>query len=189
MTHSPLTMEYALLGFLRQRPMHGYEIYQQLSEPTGLGLVWRLKQSQLYALLTKLEQAGYVTTTLEFQEARPPRKMFEPTQAGGAAFLDWLQKPVPQGRGLRLEFLAKLYFARLEGSQVTLNLIEGQRVACQGWLVQQQQEIETLRDHPFDWLVHQFRLGQIQAMLAWLATCEATIVGKTRKEPVAENET
>jgi DNA-binding PadR family transcriptional regulator len=181
MIHSPLTMEHALLGFLRQRPMHGYEIYQQLSHPSGLGLVWRLKQSQLYALLAKLEHAGYVTTTLEFQEARPPRKMFELTEVGRAAFLDWLQKPVPQGRGLRLEFLAKLYFASFEGPQMALNLIERQREACRGWLVQQQ-DIETLRDRrPFDWLVHQFRRGQIEAMLAWLATCEATIVDTTRK--------
>ena len=41
MIRQPLTIEYALLGFLRQQPRHGYEIYQQLSDPTGLGLVWR----------------------------------------------------------------------------------------------------------------------------------------------------
>lgn len=169
--------------------MHGYEIHQQLSNPTGLGLVWRLKQSQLYALLAKLEQAGYVTTTLEFQETRPPRKMFELTDFGRAAFLEWLQKPVSQGRGLRLEFLVKFYFAQLKGSQIALSLIEAQRVTCRDWLVQQQ-DIETMGEcQPFDWLVHQFRLGQIQAMLAWLATCEATIIGKTQKEPLAENET
>ena len=72
----PLTTEHALLGFLRRRPMYGYEIHQQLTHPTGLGLVWRLKQSQLYALLAKLEEAGYVTTTIEPQETRPPRKIF-----------------------------------------------------------------------------------------------------------------
>jgi DNA-binding PadR family transcriptional regulator len=38
----PLSTEYALLGFLRRQPMHGYEIHQQLSDATGLGLVWRL---------------------------------------------------------------------------------------------------------------------------------------------------
>jgi DNA-binding PadR family transcriptional regulator len=153
--------------------MHGYEIHHQLSNATGLGLVWRLKQSQLYALLTKLERQGYVATTLEYQDARPPRKMFELTQAGRQAFQDWVQRPVQQGRKLRLEFLAKLYFAQLEGPAVAAQLIERQRVACHDWLRQQEEEAEALRhSQPYDWLVHKFRLGQIEAMLAWLDVCQ-----------------
>ncbi|MFN8459541.1 MAG: PadR family transcriptional regulator [Anaerolineae bacterium] len=90
----PLSTEFALLGFLRRRPMYGYEIHQQLSHATGLGLVWRLKQSQLYALLTKLENEGFVTTTVELQDTRPPRKMFELTETGRQKFLNWIEQPV-----------------------------------------------------------------------------------------------
>lgn len=183
MVHSPLTIEQALLGFLRQQPRYGYEIHQQLSDLTGLGLVWRMKQSQLYALLTKLEQAGYVSPTLEFQETRPPRKMFELTEAGRQAFLDWVRTPVPQGRGLRLEFLAKLYFALGEGPEVTSRLIDRQRATCRGWLEQQQAQTAALKEtQPYDWLVHKFRLGQIEAMLAWLNTCEEMLTINIRKE-------
>jgi PadR family transcriptional regulator, regulatory protein AphA len=174
--HLPLSTEFALLGFLRQRPMHGYEIHQQLSDPTGLGLVWRLKQSQLYALLAKLEREGYVKTSIEYQDARPPRKMFELTGAGREAFEAWVQGPVPQGRQLRLDFLAKFYFARREGPEVAARLIEQQRVACRSWLQQQAEGVEALRrSQPYDWLVHQFRIGQIEAMLAWLEMCEEVI--------------
>jgi DNA-binding PadR family transcriptional regulator len=138
-----------------------------------LGLVWRLKQSQLYALLTKLEREGYVKTSIEYQDARPPRKMFELTGAGREAFETWVQGPVPQGRQLRLGFLAKFYFARREGPAVAARLIEQQRVACQSWLQQQAEGVEALRQsQPYDWLVHQFRIGQIEAMLAWLDMCE-----------------
>ena len=172
----PLSTEYALLGFLRRQPMHGYEIHQQLSDATGLGLVWRLKQSQLYALLAKLEREGYVTTTIEYQDARPPRKMFELSEAGRQAFLDWVQRPVPQGRKLRLDFLAKLYFAQFEGPEVAARLIERQRTACHNWLDQQAEETEALRhSHPYDWLVHKFRTGQIEAMLIWLDTCQEAL--------------
>jgi DNA-binding PadR family transcriptional regulator len=173
----PLSTEYALLGFLRQRSMYGYEIHQQLSNTTGLGLVWRLKQSQLYALLTKLEQEGLVTTTLELQDSRPPRKMFSLTQLGQQAFLNWIEQPVQQGRELRLDFLAKLYFARLESPSIALRLIERQRLACQDWLSQQQLEAAGLQDNqPYDWLVHKFRLGQIEAMLTWLDACQTTLI-------------
>ena len=172
----PLSTEFALLGFLRRQPMYGYEIHQQLSDPTGLGLVWRLKQSQLYALLAKLEREGYVTTTIEYQDTRPPRKIFELTEAGRQAFLEWVQRPVQQGRKLRLDFLAKFYFAQLEGPEVALRLIEQQRIACRDWLRQQEDEAESLRQtHPYDWLVHKFRIGQIEAMLAWLDTCQEAL--------------
>ncbi|MBE7468560.1 MAG: PadR family transcriptional regulator [Anaerolineae bacterium] len=174
--NEPLSTEFALLGFLRQQPMYGYEIHQQLSEATGLGLVWRLKQSQLYALLTKLEREGFVSTTIEYQEARPPRKMFELTEAGRQAFRDWVQRPVGQGRKLRLDFMAKLYFARFEGPEVAARLIEQQRLVCRDWLRQQEAETEAVRySQPYDWLVHKFRLGQIEAMLTWLDTCQEAL--------------
>ena len=169
----PLTTEYALLGFLRRRPMHGYEIHQQLSNSTGLGLVWRLKQSRLYALLTKLEERGYVTTTLELQESRPPRKIFELTDQGREAYLTWIQSPVERGRRLRLDFLAKLYFSQQEGATAVQTLISRQRAACQNWLAEEQAQAEHLQNsQPFDWLVHEFRISQTRAMLAWLDTCE-----------------
>ncbi|MCZ7573422.1 MAG: PadR family transcriptional regulator [Ardenticatenaceae bacterium] len=176
MVRLPLTTEHALLGFLRRRPMYGYEIYQQLSDPAGLGLVWRLKQSQLYALLARLEHEGYITATLEPQDARPPRKVFRLTEAGREAFLAWVQSPVPRGRALRLEFLAKLYFARHEGLGVVERLVAAQRAACQSWRAEQQAQAAARRDaHPYDWLVCQFRIGQIEAMLAWLDTCQQMI--------------
>ncbi len=176
MVRQPLTIEYALLGFLRQQPRHGYEIYQQLSDPTGLGLVWRLKQSRLYGLLAKLEEEGYLTTTLKLQETRPPRKIFELTDGGREAFLAWVERPVEHGRRLRLDFLAKLYFARQEGPDKAQRLIEQQRAACQSWLAEQQEQAKGLQHtQPYDWLVHQFRVNQIQAMLDWLDTCQQTL--------------
>src|SRR5262245_7706992 len=126
MAQSSLTLEYALLGFLRQQPRHGYEIYQQLSDPNGLWLTWRMKQSQLYALLAKLEEEGFIEATLQLQESRPPRKVFQLTETGDAAFLAWVNSPVAHPRQMRLEFLVKLYFARREGDAVALHLVEQQ---------------------------------------------------------------
>lgn len=179
MVSLPLTTEYALLGFLRQRRMYGYEIYRQLSDPTGLGLVWRLKQSRLYALLAKLEQQGHVTTTLEPQESRPPRKVFELTDLGRETFLGWVQSPVERGRRFRLDFLAKLYFSQREGADVAQRLIEQQRLACQNWLTEQETQAAGLRQsQPYDWLVHHFRISQTSAMLNWLDTCQQTLAAQ-----------
>lgn len=177
MIQTPLTIEHALLGFVRQTPRHGYDIFQALSDPAGLGLVWRLKQSRLYALLGKLEDHGYLESTLEPQQARPPRKVFHLTPAGEAALRRWVTTPVDHGRQLRLEFLAKLYFARQEGEATAVALIAAQKEACRRWLAEQQKQAAAARARPYDWLVHQFRLGQMEAMLDWLETCAESVNG------------
>lgn len=177
MVRLPLTVELALLGFLRQRPMHGYEIYQTLAEPTELGMVWRLKQSQLYALLGRLEGEGYLVAEVEAQGSRPPRKVFHLTEAGREAFLTWVRTPVPHGRDLRLEFLAKLYFARQEGDTVARALVVAQRAECTTWLARQQAQDGSLDGSaPYRWLVYEFRVGQLEAMLAWLDRCEQLLL-------------
>jgi DNA-binding PadR family transcriptional regulator len=182
MTAQPLTIEHALLGFVRQGAAHGYAIYQALSDPAGLGLVWNLKQSQLYALLGKLEDAGYLVAEVEKQESRPSRKLYSLTSAGENAFLAWLSQPVEHGRHLRLEFLAKLYFARIEGREAALALVEKQRHVCQRWLAAQQAQANAAGARPYDRLVHQFRQGQIEAMLAWLDHC-AQVATESPQEP------
>lgn len=170
MVKLPLTIEHALLGFVRHRAVHGYDIYQRLLASEELGLVWSVKQSQVYALLTKLEDEGYLVSDLEAQGARPPRKLLRLTEAGDAAFERWVSSPVQHGRDFRLEFLAKLYFARSEGTALTL--LERQRQSLRGRLEELQVRAEALMAHKsYDWLVTMFRIGQLEATLGWLATC------------------
>ena len=176
MRQPSLSLEIALLGFLHLEPKHGYAIHQELSDPVSLGSVWQIKLSQLYALLGKLEDAGYVTATTEPQENKPPRKIFHLTDAGQAVFLAWVQSPVKHGRSLRLEFLVKLYFARLQGTAVAEQLLADQRALCHEWLVDEQEivAVEVENGRRYSHLVHEFRAGQIQAMLNWLDLCEET---------------
>lgn len=169
MMRRPPGIELALLGFLRDGPQHGYHIYQSVSDPSGLGQVWRLKQSQLYALLAKLEKDGYIEGELTIQEeARPPRRMYQLTSVGRVAYQNWRQSPVNVPRSMRQEFMAKLYFARQEGKAQVQTLIIAQRQTCQKWV-----EVLTDKDvekSSFSELICQYRLGQIRTTLAWLDT-------------------
>src|SRR5215212_7473714 len=177
MIKSSLTIEHALLGFLRQRPMHAYEIHQTLLRAEALGLVWHLKQSLVYVMLERLEAEGYVTASLEPQGSRPPRKILHLTPSGQAAFAAWLITPVAHGRDFRLEFLAKLYFASQDDPASAAMLIAGQQQACREWLFELRAQADALSDaRDYDWLVLQFRIGQIEAILAWLDICTATVI-------------
>ncbi|MFN8481693.1 MAG: PadR family transcriptional regulator [Anaerolineae bacterium] len=184
MVRQPLTTEHALLGFLQAGPMHGYQLYQQLTAARDLGLVWRLKESQLYRLLSRLEEAGYIEAVYAPQTSRPARRLLHLTDAGRAAFDAWVRAPVPHGRDLRLEFLAKLYFARQMGPGVVATLIGGQRTLLAGSRDDLAAEAEEIRSaRPFDWLVLEFRLGQIRAMLDWLDVCGATMQSNSERQP------
>ena len=177
MTKQPLTIEHALLGFLRQQPMHAYEIHQTLMRKEALGLVWHLKQSLIYVMLERLEAEGYITAVIELQGSRPPRKILQLTPDGQAAFARWLAAPVAHGRDFRLEFLANVHFAGQDDPATVTALLAAQRATCQGWLADLEARgapVGGARD--YDWLVLQFRIGKIKAILAWLDTCAATVI-------------
>lgn len=167
MIRRPPGMEFALLGFLRQGPVHGYQLHQQVCGPDGLGPIWHVKQSRLYALLLKLEQDGYIRGEIEPQEpARPPRKIYQLTPAGRAAYENWLRSPVDAHHRMRQEFMAKIYFARQEGHERVNALVDAQRAVCQKWL--ESLSAEPVDPTSFKWLLRQYRIGQIKADLAWL---------------------
>jgi len=177
MVKQPLGLEHALLGLLRERPMHAYEIHQRLVQAEALGLVWRLKQSQVYALLGRLEEAGYAAGALEPPGAGPPRRILRLTPEGRAAFERWVVSPVRHGRDFRIEFLAKLFFAGQNDQRAVAALIARQRQECGAWLTELRALAEPIREaRPYDWLVLQFRIGQIEAISAWLDTSAALLV-------------
>lgn len=177
MAASPLSVEHALLGFLRDRAMYPYEIFQTLSQAGELGRVWHLKQSHLYAIIDRLEAVGYVASTIEPQDSRPPRKITSLTPAGRAAFERWATSPVAHGRDFRVEFLAKLYFAARDGSAAVDQLVGEQRGACHAWLDRLRVQLAAIpADRPYDRLVLEFRLRQIAAILSWLEVCQITLV-------------
>ena len=166
--------EFAVLGALLAGPAHGYELKRRLAE--GLGPIWRIAPSQLYALLPRLERQGLVRGRTLPQEGRPPRRVYALTQSGEEAFWEWATSPVRHARDLRLQLLAKLYFLRRYAPKRLLPLIALQRA----WLSRLRERIAGLDTLPTDdpvlsELVISFRLAQLDALLDWLGEAENRI--------------
>ncbi|MFN8381811.1 MAG: PadR family transcriptional regulator [Anaerolineales bacterium] len=168
MVRRPPDIEFALLGFLLQGPQHGYQIHQMVSDPSGLGLIWHLKQSHLYAMLNQLESDGYVTSVFQNQDPHPPRRVFELTETGNRVFFDWLTSPVMAPRLIRQHFFAKLYFAQKEDANIAIKLIELQKSICQTWINEFKEKLTTSKKTSFYWSMYKYRLGQVQALQDWL---------------------
>lgn len=179
-----LTIEHALLGFLQDGSLHGYELHQRLQAAQALGLVWQIKQAHLYALLAKLEEANLVAVDTSAPADENPaavhrgraRKPLLLTAAGRAAFERWREAPVAHGRDLRIEFLAKLFWAEQGSAADAQQLLARQRAICAGWLDELDRELTALPESKtYPRLVRLFRRGQIEAMLTWLDTCAARL--------------
>jgi DNA-binding PadR family transcriptional regulator len=167
-------LEAAILGFLMQGPLHGYDLHRRVEGE--LGRIWTIGISNLYGALKRLESAGHITCTLTPQENRPPRKVYTLTPAGQRKFLDWVERPVPAMREVRVEFLAKLYFQRMLNLEGAAALIAAQEAMCRernAWL---EQSAAQCAPHDFTRLVFDFRRRQVQAILDWLAACRQEYV-------------
>ena len=157
-----------LLGLLVSEPRHGYELYQDFGRE--LGQVWQIGLSQLYAQLKQLEEAGLVTSHTEPQPSRPPRKVYELTAEGREVFVDWVHKPTPYLRHIRIEFLTRLFFYRRLSLPGFEQLVAEQKAVCRAQIERFDQMMARSED-TFRRCVLEFRRGQLEAVIRWLDRC------------------
>jgi PadR family transcriptional regulator AphA len=167
---SPLALEFILLDLVDQKPRHGYEIYKELIRLEGIGLIWRLNQSQLYALLEKLETQGLLEGQVLPGDNRPDRREFTLSPLGKTRLEEWADLPVESQRFMRQEFMAKLHYVyRLDQDPRTTRLIDRQKANCLRWETTLLLEMEnTLPGHEFSCAVLDYRLRQVRATRDWL---------------------
>lgn len=164
--------EYVILGLLKGKPMHGYEMFQHFQN-SAPGQIVHIEMSQLYAFLKKLEHLTYIEAELEPQGTRPPRKIFHITASGESIFFDWLTRPVEKPRDIRILFLIKLYFVQFYLPVQTSSLIEQQIRSCQQFLARLEAKhfsvtAQTTDDAFFDHVVLRSRIHQTHSLLQWL---------------------
>ncbi len=164
MAEAPFPVEFAVLGLLARGPRHGYELKKEIER--SLRPIWRIATSRLYLALSRLENAGLIRGEPQSTGGRA-RRVYRLTQAGEERLWEWLRSPVPALRDLRVEFLAKVHF-----------LLELAPAEIPGLIAAEIEALEALRDRlrreelpadsPIAECVRGFRLGQVDAALAWL---------------------
>ena len=171
---SPISTDHVILALLDEKPMHGYEIHQQIASMPGIKKIWGLKQSLLYAKLEKLKDATLVEDAPDHPEANPARRYFRLTQVGREALNAWVDSPVLRARDIRQEFLAKLIIARRYSNQRALQLLDTQREVCQGWYSSlSEQATPHDASELDDWFVSSYRLFRDENALEWLDEVES----------------
>ena len=86
-----MSLTYAILATLADRPSSGYDIAKQFD--CSVGLFWQATHQQIYRELTKLEEQGEISAEIIFQEGRPNKKLYSLTKPGLQKMTDWIAQP------------------------------------------------------------------------------------------------
>jgi DNA-binding PadR family transcriptional regulator len=164
---SKLSLEFALLGFLLEKPCHGYDLHQKFKKE--LGSVWRASQSQVYATLKRLEKRGEISSTLVTQKKLPPRQILKITASGKIRFEKWLNETSRNSRAIRLEFLTRLYFCQKYTPERTATIYAAQAQKIQVTLNTLEKRLHALPpEQIYNKLSLDLRLRQIRLMQDWM---------------------
>lgn len=103
-------LELAILGFLREEPLHGYELKQRLAMLTGH--FRRISDGALYPAIARLEQRGFLTRLQAPGEVAAPRQVLTLTPSGEQELLTWLSSPSDADISDRNHFFTYLAFLK-----------------------------------------------------------------------------
>lgn len=169
---STLTPDETILGLLAADARHGYQLLACFRDPTQLGEVWNLSTSQLYAVLKRLDQQGLIAGKHIQSENAPTRTEYSLTDAGLERLKLWLDEPHPAAsiRKVRVDFLSRLYIARLLNIPTT-PIVRRQKAAC----LAMREELKLQRDQSapgIGYLALDLVIAQLEAVLLWIERCE-----------------
>lgn len=152
----PGMLELPVLGLLKERSMHGYELRKQLS--AMLGPFWQVSWGSLYPTLRRLAKAGAVEKLAEEKPSkRATRSAGKSTATLGAGRRKTVYRITPAGEAMFREmleetaaavdtehFTLKLAFFRYLNPETRLALLERRRAYLQEKL---QQFKTNMRDY------------------------------------------
>jgi len=122
-----MSVRYAILGLLAQKPRHGYELRAAFEAVVGGDANWDVKPSQIYTTLERLEEAGLVERSSDLGEGdEPSRRVYAVTKSGHAALTEWFAQGVTPDHQ-RDEFFVKLMTALVSGEGKLDRIIQTQR--------------------------------------------------------------
>ncbi|MEV0351657.1 PadR family transcriptional regulator [Nonomuraea sp. NPDC050680] len=131
-----MSLRHAALGLLSEGPASGYDLMKMFE--VSLANVWPATQSQLYAELGKLADAGLVSVAAEGPRGR---KEYAITEEGLAELRHWITDVEPV-RTMRSEMLLRVFFlAQVDPQQAKEYLRRQSEIAAKSL-----EQMESIKD-------------------------------------------
>ncbi len=167
-----MSVPYALLALLSERPKYGLQLRQEFETRTGE--VWLLNDGQVYTTLQRLERDGLVEADDAVQKG--PKKGLRITPKGVEALTEWLRTPPDLSSPPRDELVIKVMVAlRVPGIDVH-DVIQVHR----RYLVELMQQWTRLKEDEsrFDLnfaLVVDAELFRLDSVVRWLDSADGRL--------------
>jgi DNA-binding PadR family transcriptional regulator len=172
-----MALEHAILVSLTERAGSGYELARRFDR--SIGFFWPATHQQIYRVLRRMDEAGWVTHTDVAQDGRPDKKVYEVSKTGRDELTRWLAEPV-EPAVLRDGLSVKLRGASLGDTSAVLREVERHR-AEHSALLEVYRSIQR-RDFPKPGKLngrelHQYLVlrGGIRAEESFVAWCDEVI--------------
>ena len=156
-------LELAILGLLKERSMHGYQLSKRLSET--LGGFWKVSYGSLYPTLRRLQKDGAVEPVFAREEVGRRKNVYRITPKGERMFAELLEE-AGQESWEDNRFRVRLAFFKYLKPEIRLRLLEKRRAYLEGRL----SEIKNYRERIDAYTLSLMRHGAdaTEQDIAWL---------------------
>jgi DNA-binding PadR family transcriptional regulator len=87
-----VAIEHAILVSLSEQSGSGLDLTRRFDR--SIGFFWTATHQQIYRVLGRMEQDGWVRSTQVTQDGRPAKKVYDVTAAGRGELERWLAEPL-----------------------------------------------------------------------------------------------
>jgi DNA-binding PadR family transcriptional regulator len=162
-------LEFGVLGLLKERPMHGYQLSRELGD--SLGGFWRVSYGSLYPTLRRLEAAGAVEAVPgEAGSATRRKRVYRITEKGEKLFFELLQESPNDSSSEDTRFRVRLAFFRYLPPETRIRLLERRRASLEERLGAMTDSLRTTREGADDYTLAIMEHGRsaTESDIAWL---------------------
>jgi DNA-binding PadR family transcriptional regulator len=160
-------LELAVLGLLKEKTMHGYELKKRLDEQ--LGHFWRISYGSLYPTLKRLSSDGAVEIEYPLGGTSRRKNVYHITHKGERAFEELLESSGPNVAD-RDQFMLRFAFSRYMKPETRRRFLEGRRGYLQERLAKISASFKKMRDRMDAYSVElmQYGMNETEHDIRWL---------------------
>jgi DNA-binding PadR family transcriptional regulator len=162
-------LELAVLGLLKERSMHGYQLKKSLSET--LGPFWQVSYGALYPALKRLKTQGAVEEVFPKEKVGRRRNVYRLTEKGERVFAELLESVGERElTGDDNGFRVRLAFFRYLKPESRIGVLERRRAALTVRLAELKQRLTSYRERVDDYTLSLMRHGMdaTERDISWL---------------------
>jgi DNA-binding PadR family transcriptional regulator len=160
-------LELAVLGLLKERTMHGYQLKKRLSDT--LGAFWQVSYGSLYPALKRLQREGAVEMVFSKEEVGRRKNVYRLTTQGEQLFQTLLEETGSEA-GEDHKFQIRLAFFRYLRPETRIGVLERRRAYLQGRLAQLERSFSDYRERSDGYTLSLMRHGvdAVEHDITWL---------------------